>query len=111
MTDLVYAIDQVHQGRSYFDDTIFDHLVREGSVEPGSTSLDLTSDPIGKLTRRERQILRYVAEGLSTKEIAALLTISSKTVTCHRARIMEKLDTHRVAGLVQIAVREGLVAI
>ena len=61
------------------------------------------------LTEREREVLRLVAEGLSTKEIAAQLDISARTVETHRANLMRKLDLQSVALLTQFAIREGLV--
>src|SRR5437879_5954099 len=63
----------------------------------------------GHLTPRERQVVQLVAEGKSTKQVAALLGITIKTAEFHRARVMKKLDVHDVAGLVRYAIREGLV--
>jgi DNA-binding CsgD family transcriptional regulator len=64
----------------------------------------------GHLTSRERQVVQLVAEGKSTKQVAALLGITVKTAEFHRARVMKKLDVHDVAGLVRYAIREGLIA-
>ena len=61
------------------------------------------------LTDREREVLRMVAEGLTTKEIAGRLEISVRTVESHRANLMRKLDLRSVARLTQFAIREGLV--
>jgi DNA-binding NarL/FixJ family response regulator len=63
------------------------------------------------LTQRERVVLQMVAEGLSSKEMAARLAIATKTVEHHRTHLMEKLQVHNVAGLTRIAVREGLVSL
>ena len=60
------------------------------------------------LTTREREVLQLVAEGLTTKRIAAKLHIGTKTVDAHRGHIMEKLDIHNMAGLTKYALREGL---
>ncbi len=62
------------------------------------------------LTAREIQVLALVAEGKSTKEIAAILKISYKTADSHRSRIMEKLDVHETASLVRYAIRHGVVS-
>jgi DNA-binding CsgD family transcriptional regulator len=62
-----------------------------------------------RLTSRERQVVQLVAEGKSTKQVAALLDITLKTAEFHRARVMKKLDVHDVAGLVRYAIREGLI--
>lgn len=61
------------------------------------------------LTRREREVLRLLAEGGSNKEIAALLGISIKTAETHRARIMTKLAVHSMSGLVRYAIRSGVI--
>ena len=61
------------------------------------------------LTPREVQVLALVAEGHSTKEVAALLGISYKTADSHRSRIMEKLGVHETASLVRYAIRQGIV--
>ena len=63
------------------------------------------------LTGRERQVLQMVAEGNSTKDIAASLHVSVKTIDSHRAHIMEKLNIHNMAGLTKYAIREGLTTI
>ena len=60
------------------------------------------------LSPRESEVLRLIAGGRSTKEIAAVLGISVKTADSHRSRLMEKLDIHEVAGLTRYAIREGL---
>jgi two-component system response regulator NreC len=64
-----------------------------------------------KLSEREITILTAVAEGLSTKEIAAKFKISVKTVETHRHNLMKKLDLHTIADLTKYAIREGLVKI
>jgi DNA-binding NarL/FixJ family response regulator len=62
-----------------------------------------------RLTERQREVLQLVAEGLSSKEIAARLGITVRTAKAHRAQLMEALDIHDIAGLVRYAVRRGLV--
>jgi len=64
------------------------------------------SDP---LTAREKEVLRLIADGKTTKEVASQLNISVKTAESHRARMMEKLDIHETATLVRYAIRTGLV--
>ena len=61
------------------------------------------------LTPRQREILRLVAEGVTTKAIARRLGISVKTVEAHRTQMMDRLDIHDVPGLVRYAIRVGLV--
>ena len=62
------------------------------------------------LTVREREILQLVAESHTTKEIAAKLAISAKTVDNHRTNLMRKLNLHDVAGLTRYALEQGIVS-
>jgi DNA-binding CsgD family transcriptional regulator len=70
-----------------------------------------TSGPLPdeRLTPREREVLQLVAEGKTTKQIAAILKVSVKTADTHRTHLMEKLDIHDIAGLTRHAIRLGLV--
>ncbi|HTW93572.1 MAG TPA: response regulator transcription factor [Tepidisphaeraceae bacterium] len=72
---------------------------------------DRPASGYGNLTPREREVLQLVAEGLSTKEAAAALKISSKTVDMHRQHIMSKLQLRSVAELTKYAIREGITAL
>ena len=67
--------------------------------------------PLAELTPRQREVLRMIAERHTTKDIARNLNISAKTVESHRAKLMERLDIHDVAGLVHYAIKTGLVRI
>lgn len=69
-----------------------------------------TRRPLEKLTRRQIEVLRMVAEGYRTREIANRLTLSVKTVESHRGEIMKRLEIHDVVGVVRYAMSVGLVA-
>lgn len=99
--DLVQAINDVSRGNIYLSPG-----VSEAVVEAFLAKADQPPDP---LSPRERQVLQLVAEGKSTKEVAAILGISVKTAESHRTRIMSKLDIHETAGLVRYAIRRGLI--
>lgn len=71
-------------------------------MSPGSNYL---SSP----TPREIEVLKLIASGLSTKQIAVSLGISFKTASCHRSRLMEKLGIHEIAGLTRYAIRNGYI--
>jgi len=62
-----------------------------------------------RLTARQREVLQLIAEGQNTKDIAARLNVSIKTVETHRKQLMERLDIHDVAGLVRYAIRAGII--
>ena len=68
------------------------------------------TDRLDVLTERERQVLRYTAEGFSNQEIADKLVLSPKTVDTYRQRIMEKLDLHHRSELIRYALKTGLLA-
>jgi two-component system, NarL family, response regulator NreC len=61
------------------------------------------------LTPSEIEVLKYIAEGQSTKQLAATLGITFKTACCHRQRVMDKLDIHNTATLVRYTIRSGIV--
>lgn len=69
---------------------------------------DSDSSPSTVLTPREREVVQLLAEGKSTKQVAARLHVSVKTVETHRRQVMEKLDIHSVAALTKYAIREGM---
>jgi two-component system response regulator NreC len=62
------------------------------------------------LSERETEILRHIAMGRSNKEIGDVLFISHRTVDTHRTSIMKKMEVHNVAGLVRIALRNGMIS-
>ena len=103
-SDLIEAIEAVRAGRGYLSSSVARHVVDViARQERGACS------SASELTGREREVLQLVAEGLSSKEIACALSISTRTVESHRAKLMEKLGIHRVSGLVRLAIREGLI--
>ena len=101
--DLVAAIEAVQAGRAYYSPPVqreLSELLRAHAAPPR---------PMDTLTEREREVVQLVAKGLSTREIAARLEISTRTVETHRANLMRKLNLKSVALLTQFAIREGLV--
>ena len=100
-TDLVQALHELQNGKHYLSPSITNALV--------DAYLRQEDDIEELLTSRERQILQLVAEGNATKEIARILSLTVKTVESHRNRLMRKLDTSNVAGLVRHAVRQGVI--
>jgi DNA-binding NarL/FixJ family response regulator len=105
--ELFAAIAKVRQDKTYispyFSDKVVDDLVQIGKRD---AKVIFEADP---LTPREREVLKLIAEGKSSKEIAALLFISVFTVNNHRASIMEKLNLNKATDLVKYAIRKGYV--
>jgi DNA-binding NarL/FixJ family response regulator len=100
--ELLAAVRSVHAGRRYLSqkitETVLDNYVRDHHP----------TDPLGKLSSRERQILELVAAGKSTADIAGTLFLSPKTVDTYRSRLMQKLEIEGFAALVKFAIANGL---
>jgi DNA-binding NarL/FixJ family response regulator len=105
VAELPLAITAVMTGATYLTPQVSRHLVDGFLNEERSAP-----DPLEDLPPRQREILQLIAEGRSSKEIAGILDVSVKTIETHRARLMERLDIHDVAGLVRFAIRSGLVS-
>ena len=98
------AIREVMRGGCYFSPPVAREIIDQ-LREPRRPS----DDPFSHLSGREREVLRLIAEGLSAKEIAALLKISTKTVEAHRTSLMRKLGARKATELVRYAVRHGFI--
>jgi DNA-binding NarL/FixJ family response regulator len=103
--ELRTAIAALAAGRSYLSPSITGCVV-EALAQPAESP-----SPVSLLTAREREVLQLIAEGLSSKEIAAALGVSLKTVETHRCNLMAKLKIRKASRLVRIAIHEGLVAL
>jgi two-component system response regulator NreC len=102
--ELATAIRTVVRGLTYIAPKI-------GKFSFEETATDFAEEPLlvaPRLTDREREVLQLLAEGKGTKEIAAELHLSAKTVETHRQHLMDKLDIYSVAELTKYAIREGL---
>lgn len=105
-TDLISAIRSVAKGESYLYSSIASKVI-DGYL--GKASEVSVEDPYERLTDREKQVLKLLAEGLSHKEIASRLDISVKTVIAHQSNISEKLDLHSKAALIKFAISKGII--
>lgn len=102
--EFLTAIRSVLQGDTYVNTNIAEQVV---SAYPGG-SLPDAGGARERLTPRERDVLKLVAAGKSSRCIAKLLCVSVKTVGKHRANLMAKLDLHNAAGLTAYAIARGL---
>jgi DNA-binding NarL/FixJ family response regulator len=105
--DLVTAIRTVMTHKVYLSPRIAEAVVNGYVLPAGGKSAGGTR----ALSARERQILRRIADGETTKQIALAFKVSTKTIETHRRRIMQKLGKHSVAELTKYAVREGLTSL
>jgi len=103
--ELVRAIQTVNNGEAFFSPPVARIALNQYVSE-----LDQT-DPLSRLSDREREVLVLIASGRSNKEIASALGIGVRTIETHRERIMRKLEIRSVAGLTKFAIANGLVSL
>jgi len=108
VAELRGALDALAGGRPYLSPAI-SQSVLHGFLRTGKESSDAGTE-LNKLTARQREILQLLAEGHGTRDIAARLRVSAKTVESHRSQLMDRLGIHDVPGLVRFAIRVGLVS-
>jgi DNA-binding NarL/FixJ family response regulator len=107
--DLVSAVDALRRNKTFFTPKVA-QMVLEGYLGRPSKTNEDDSNKVGlRLTARQRLILQLLAEGKSSKEVAAALNISVKTAETHRANIMRRLDYHSVSELVRYAIRHHVI--
>lgn len=104
--ELVAAIRAVDRGESFLDPSVAKALIDTYVARRGAEG-----EGYDRLSDREKEVLRLVAEGYSNKEIANMLCLSVKTVIGHRANMMEKLGIHSRTELIKYAIRKGLITI
>ncbi len=104
---LLTAIREVHRGGSYLSPRLLTKLVDNFRMQGHEGAV--RQPRFGTLTKREREILKLLAEGLSVKEIAANFDLSVKTVEAHKFNLMRKLDIHNKAQLVTYAIQKKIV--
>lgn len=111
--EIVRAIRTVMSGRAYLSagiaGPVVERFIRK-KCEPKARGSGPDGKPIlACLSTRERQVFRYLALGLSTREISERFGISHKTVETHRGNLLKKLGVSRMADLIRLAIREGLI--
>jgi two-component system response regulator NreC len=102
--EIITAVRAVTKGGSYFSPVVAREI-----VEQLRTPRTKGDEPFSLLSGREREVLHLIAEGLSAKEIAVELKISTKTVEAHRTSLMRKLGVRKATELVRYALRHGLI--
>jgi len=100
---IVKAIEIVMEGEEYMDETIKKIILQESLTGQRRSIFEVP------LTKREKEILKLIAEGFSSQEVADKLFISLRTVETHRMNINQKLDVKNTAGLVKEALKRGLI--
>ena len=98
--ELVHAIMEVAGGKKYYNRDITELMIENMALE---------GHQFQKLSDREAEILQYVSEGKTTREIAEMLFVSTRTVETHRTNMMKKLDVQNTAELIRKAVQLKLI--
>ena len=107
-SQLVVAIRDVARGGSYLSPRMLTRLVEDFRSRLNKTTSGITSR-MTSLTPREREVMKFLAEGNSVKEIAETLSLSVKTVEAHKFNLMRKLDIHNRSQLIQYAIQKRII--
>jgi DNA-binding NarL/FixJ family response regulator len=106
--ELISAIETLRRGGTFIS-PLLSNQIADIFVDKFQTNGEPRMAPEEPLTSRERQIVKLIAEGKSSKEIGELLFISSRTVQHHRANVMRKLNLKKTADLIKYAIQKGYV--
>jgi len=104
--DLLDALRTVSKGGSYLSSQVSDHLLTR--IQRGDLESKERAGPLEGLSPREQQVLRLVAEGKTSKDIATMLNLGLQTVRTYRKTLMKKIGVTNIAGLTQVALAAGL---
>ena len=108
--DLVTAVEAIQRNRMFFTPRVND-MVLAGFLGRGANGSSATAPQLPQLTPREREVIQLLAEGKSSKEVASLLNLSTKTAEPHRSNIMRKLGFHSIRDLVVYAVKNNIIQV
>jgi len=109
--DLVEAIKKVNQGFEYLSDKIPNTILMDYIKKSGNQEEKFNNSKLSSLTKREREILKLIADGMSYKEIGNELFISVRTVETHKNNILQKLELKSTIDLVKFAIKNDLIDI
>lgn len=107
-SELKDAIRAVHAGQRYLHPSVADELV---DLVTTGRSIEDAEDDYDRLTPREKQVFKLLAEGKTSRDISKYLTISLKTAMTHRTNLMEKLNMHSRSELIRYAVRKAVISV
>ncbi|MFZ0198287.1 MAG: response regulator transcription factor [Candidatus Sulfotelmatobacter sp.] len=108
--DLVSAIEALQRGQMFFTPRV-NEMVLAGFLEKGGVAPRGTPPRFPTLTPREREVIQLLAEGKSSKQVATVLNLSTKTAETHRSNIMRKLGFHSIRDLVLYAVKNDIIQV
>lgn len=104
--EFIFAIQQVLKGKTYFSSIAIEKVIDAETHKNELNDHDLTK--IASLSKREMEIIHYLCQGFSNKQIGKELNISYKTIGNHRANIMQKMDVHNIVELIRFSLKHHL---
>lgn len=108
--ELVKAIHEINSGHEYFSKSISDTILKS-YVNRAKQGNAVSDNMLSNLTNREKELLRYIVEGMGNSQIAERLNISIRTVETHKTSILKKLDLNNVVDLVKFAIKNKIIEI
>ena len=108
--DLVSAVEALQRNRMFFTPRVND-MVLAGFLDKGHNGTRGDSPKVPQLTPREREVVQLLAEGKSSKEVACVLNLSTKTAETHRSNIMRKLGFHSIRDIVVYAIKNNIIQV
>ncbi|MFH1001184.1 MAG: response regulator transcription factor [Bacteroidota bacterium] len=102
--EFIFAIHQVLKNKTYFSDNIIETVVKNETDKTSPSDIQ----KIASLSSREKEIIRFLCQGLNNKQIGDKIFVSHKTVDNHRTNIMRKLDVHNVVELIRFSLKNNL---
>jgi DNA-binding NarL/FixJ family response regulator len=108
--DLVSAVEALQRNRMFFTSRI-NEMVLSGFLDKGHSAFNGETSKLPKLTPRESEVIQLLAEGKTSKEVASVLNLSTKTAETHRSNIMRKLGFHSIRDLVVYAVQNNIIQV
>jgi DNA-binding NarL/FixJ family response regulator len=108
--DLVAAVEALQRNRMFFTPRVND-MVLAGFLDKEHGGVRDTAPRLPQLTPREREVIQLLAEGKSSKEVASVLNLSTKTAETHRSNIMRKLGLHSIRDLVLYAIKNNIIQV
>ncbi len=104
--EIVRAIRRVAQGETYFSQKAYEMIGQY--MSKSATAAAPAEDRLDTLTKREREVLKMISNGMTSQDIAKQLFLSPRTIETHRANLMHKLNIHSTAGLIRYAFEHNL---
>jgi DNA-binding NarL/FixJ family response regulator len=108
--DLISTVEALQHNRTFFTPRVND-MVLAGFLDKGQTAPSGEAPRLPKLTPREHEVVQLLAEGKSSKEVATLLNLSTKTAETHRSNIMRKLGFHSIRDIVVYAIKNNIIQV